>query len=1687
MIVIQGYRITESVGGDEKVGFFRVVGQEDDTRYYAKTPYDVYAGREQFDAFRSEYALLRKLEGKGALQPLRLEETGERPVMLFRDDGSLTLEQLMRTTGPSFPLQEKLAVAIALSECIRRLHDSRISFNELTPDRLLIRSDCSSAEVWDLRGCTVEKLPGAGHVAMRRSRRAWPYLSPEQTGRMGIVPDYRSDFYSLGVMLYEWLTNQHPFEVNSSIDYVYHHMATVPVPACERNPSIPRMLSDIVARCMDKSREHRYDSALGLKADLEECLTQLRTSGRMNTFRLGVRDTAGRSGIEDRLLGRQAERDRLAEAVRRVITEGGTYAVWVCGGEGQGKTMLVTDTIRRVLPANGLFVMADSVETADLERPFGLWTDVLDQLAAYLFSLEQGELDVWKARIAEAAAGMESSLPRLAPRLTMLLDSAAAVESAWEDVPKPGDAVHLIWGLLKPFMDQNRPLVLFLDRLERCGPASASVLAELLLDHSDRSVLVIGAYREEELPGTSRIHDLLKLPIGDGEEALPPIRLQSYDEPSIGKLLHQLWPGDIADIGEITGLLLGKTDGISLHLNQLLTQMREEGMVAYDERERVQRCDLARVAAIELPEAIAALRTALIGQMSPREQVLLGTAAFLGRQFRIRDLEEIAGCSKEECMQGLATPAMRLLVRSIDGDLFAFEHEAIRQSAYLSIPVERREELHEEIGWRLADMRGKPGSVPLSELLVHLNRPDARHTAAKRVALAELNLEAGTAAKERMNIREAEPFLKTATGLLKDEWDNCYPLVFKVNKELTQADILLKRYDDAACRAEDLLKRAATDADRVQAYILMLQMEKSRENYDEVLRIGRLALALLGQRYPDKPGITEVLRSWSSMRWRLRGRSVEALGKSAPMKDERVKLAMSVLVYMSQSSFVLHKGEWACAIFRMIELTASHGLVPESGHGFASYALLLDFVFRRYDTAYRWGKVACDVARDQPDIYAHVYSTFSICFLSWRKHEPDFLMKFGNEVRDSVIQTGDLALFNWTSMINWALQIEFSYPLGSIYDSLMANAEYFLLPEADNHIQHAAILADMLVKLTGKKSEQDPFPPVPLHTDVVLDVAADGDNFVRSQNLCVNFYITGYLFGDYQKALQALDQCESMIRSNSNQFFDISSQHYYVVLVLDGLCEAANDAEKENYIGRIKRSLSALKALAKKVPGHHLHKYELAKAVLSRLKGEFSHAEKAYESALEAAHKGGYIHDCAIIAECYAKYGIRRNKPLISRFYMNEAYEYYVKWGALAKSAELERRYGHLLQQGRRGHAETESIDYLAVMKSAQSISGEMRMENLLSMLMDTMLRNAGAEYGALLIQEDKQWSLEVYGTARELKHARTPLEDARGLVPASIISYAIRTGEEIVLHDAAKSSFGRNDEVLHGGLKSVMCLPIRIQNQLIGMLYLENNLAAGVFTQSRRDVLALLGSQCAISITNAKLYESIQFLTNHLEEQVEERTRDLEKSMEANSEALAEMTVYAERTRIAQEIHDIVGHTLTSTILQIEAGKRLISRDAESAESRLGSAQDLVRHSLNEIRNSVHMLREDKYYDIEEALHTLIRETELHAGVVVHTRIAPIGHLSFLHKKVIYHALQEGLTNGLRHGGAKAFSFTLIFEAGQYRFRLADNGVGAKTIEPGFGLKMMRDRVKQLHGKLDIELEPGKGCMLRIDLPSGA
>jgi len=1678
MFQLLGYQVVEKIGSNETISIYRVLRTKDNVGYIAKTTNDSSAGTEMTAAFQYEYERLLQLKGKGVLVPVSLETAADRPVLLFRDPGGTTLAKLLHTRRDSLRLPALLDAAIALTDCIRELHHEQMMINELTPFHFMVSDDLTKAKLIDIRSCSTDNR--SFPRITRRAASGLPYLSPEQTGRTGMVPDFRSDFYSLGILLYEWFAGSLPFQSPDALDLVYHHIAMTPEPIYLKNKSVPKMVSDIVAKCMDKMPDARYISAYGIWSDLQECLVQLRVTGKVQRFPLANRDVSYSWNRLEGMFNRRNEQQALVQAVQRVSESGGAEMVWVSGQAGLGKTTLVTETIRTVVPAHGYFVMGQCKDTEDGDvPPYRVWGQIFDQLVSHLLTAGPSELEEWKLRILEALQGSGQLLVEIVPRMALLLGEQPAVESA-SQADRRRKRHETMNRFLQLFWQRDQLLVLFLDQLHGSDEASIRYLADLMSDPATERLLLVGAYRDNELSPQHPLGACMDR-LETTNTHVQTIHLAPYKHAELKRSVTRLLQDSVEGIDELVEVLLLKTEGNPLYLKHVLQDLLDLKIMAFDEQDRTWKWNIRSIADLSVHESVAVSISESVHQLPDREAYILGRAAFLGRQFHLPILSIITGLSGQQAVEWARKASRQRLIQSSYGepDSYRFQHDHIWKRAYEAVPEQERMKLHREIGWLLAARMTDHADVRLTEVLYHLNQVAAHITVpAERRKLAKLNLQAGLQAKAALELEASLDYLHRAAETLDEPcWHDDYPLIYQVHREWVEAEFQSGHLEKAAGLFELLLDRVTSDSDRAQVYMLMIQMELNRENHQEVVRLGEKTLQLLGIPFSSAPGRLQLLRQMARVRWKLRKHPAERFGVLPAMTDERRKAAMSVFVHMSQATLENDKKGWLHTLLTMLEMTMDYGLTPEASEGFSGYAMLQHYYFHRYEEAYKWAKLACSVAKDKPRLYAQAYNVFSLCYRSWRKYEPNLLLQFEGDPKKTALQWSDLGHFNISMLINCGLLFHFSFPLQYIYDQLLAHEAQLRKHNSPIYRRLAAATADLLVTLIGQKAPHDPFERI--DPDAVLlpeeAVGSTMQSLIRAS--ATIRYVTGYIMGDYLKARSAL----------SSVPLEESAHHYYTVLVLKQFHPDGSRHEQAQLMQQIRKSLRRLRQLARQSPDLYEHKYLLAAAEAASLSNNHKRAESLYEQALEAARAGRYVHDEAIISECFAKHGIARGKPMLAKIYMNQAYESYLKWGALAKTADLEARYGHLLPRKPEPETDLEQIDYRSVMLSAQALSGEMKMDRLLHMLIRIMIRNAGAEYGALLFHDEEQWKIEAYGTIDKLNVESVPLSEADNLVPTAIIRYTARTRETLVLHDVAGSDmFERNDYVKVNGLKSVLCLPVIHQNKLMCLIYLDNNLSTGVFTESRQDVLKLLSSQCAISIANAKLYSGIQHLTNNLEEQVAERTRDLEKSMQANSEALAEMTIYAERTRIAQEIHDIVGHTLTSTILQIEAGKRLLRKDMDSATTRLGEAQDLVRHSLNEIRNSVHMLKEDKYYDIEAALQLLIEDTERNTGVRIHAVIDPISHISFMHKKVIYHALQEGLTNGIRHGRASAFSFSLRDEGSQLLFRLTDNGSGGSQFEMGFGLKMMRDRVRQLRGVLDVDTEPGKGCMLRINFPYG-
>ncbi|WP_256758482.1 AAA family ATPase [Cohnella sp. WQ 127256] len=1684
MFELQGYRTIEMLGSQRDISLYRLQRYEDRLSVIAMTTRDGYPDEKQVSAFHHQYDMLRKLDGKGALEAYSLETESDRPVLLLQDIGGNTLDQIIRLRGDDAGLSDLLRVAIAVADSLMQIHREKVTLHEITPSHILVNPETCEAKFVDIRLCSDGSDKSPLSSLTDRPDFVLPYISPEQTGRTGGTPDYRSDFYSLGVTLYEWLSGSLPFEIKDVMNIVYHHLAIVPQPLHNKHASIPRTVSDIIGKCMEKSPNTRYESAYGLKSDLDTCLAMLERTGRVESFPLAERDIPNQLTIPSWIYGRSSEQACLLNALKRAAEET-VELVEVSGGGGIGKTFFVMETLRKAVPKEGLFAKG-KFDPHRAPPPYDVWIQAIGELVGQLLTESTLQIEVWKLRILDALEGYAQILVERVPKLELLIGPQPFIQPL-----PPLEAqrrFHLILNrFFQLFAFRDRPLVLFLDDLQWADEASLQYLAHLLEDWETKHLLVVAAYREEEFRVPHTLSHM-ETRLAKRGATMSRIHLNPLLSADLKHMLSDTMRDIEVDTDDLVSVLLQKTDGNPLFLKQILQDLFEAKLIKFDEYSGRWLWSLLHISETNVADNTAAYISVKLKHLPSSTARVLSRAAFLGSPFALESLLPFVEYSADE-LSGILDYVVRegyLQVFSEVDKQYKFQHDRIQQAAYALLDDYDRSDLHLRIGMSLAQRMRMLGDVNEFEVVNHLNRAlNHFERPEQKLELADLNLQAGLKAKQSTAYETALVYMRHAMELLVDvDWDKNYTLAFRVFRERAELEFLCSNFDGANEMFQLLLTKATSNMDKALVYNIMIRLESSKDNYAEVISLGLQTLALFNIRLHRQS--IQLLRQGLRLNRKLRKHTIESITCLPPMTNEVSKITISTLVHTSNALFFMDKKGWLAATFMMVEMTLDEGMSPEASIGFVGYAMYQCFSFHRLEEAFKWGMLAYELSRPYPILHVKTLTAFSLCHDSWRKYKPELLDTFSEHAGKVGLESGDLWQGNQSVLISCGLMFQFGYPIREVYDRMLASSGAFRRHNNELLWKQATILVATFERLTGFRATGDPYPVDEVGKPGYSE-SVHGDNPQLIEELvCGYHYIPDYIFGRYQEANEWLKKSAAILASRPPDIVN-THQFTYEALVWAQLFEELPTKEQRACWSGMRERLKRLHVFAKRCPESYWHNYLLIKAEMARLKGKSRQAEQLYAESIEWARTYGQIHSVAIAAECCGKYGLRQGKLHLAKIYLTEAYESYLQWGATVKAADMEQQYGHLLNIKR--ESGIERIDYLSVAQSAQVLSGEMEMGNLLDTMMRTMLQNAGADFGALLFEQDGGWTVEVFGTAEELNIGSIPIEsipiEEFDLMPAAIVGYSIRTREEVVLHDAAKEGmFTRNPYVRNNGVKSILCLPIMHQNKLICVLYLENKLSPNLFTSERLDVLKLLAAQSAISIANAKLFTGIQELKNSLEDQVEERTRSLERSMLETSAALAEVSVYEERNRIAQEIHDIVGHTLTSTVIQIEAGKRLMSKDAGEATQRLKEAQDLVRHGLNEIRGSVHMLKEDRYSDLATMLNQLMRDTERNTGVVISSELEELIELPTTHKKTIYHALQEGLTNGIRHGGSAEFRFSLHSVDSNVCFRLEDFGKGSEMIKMGFGLRAMNDRVEQLGGTLAIDSRQDQGCLLKIDLP---
>ena len=1443
-----------------------------------------------------EYSLSAELDEAWAVRPILLVRKDDRITLVLDDPGGQPLERLL-TRGTD--LGQFLRTAVGLCAALRQLHGRGLIHKDIKPANVLVNPD----------GCQV-RLMGFG-IASRLPRErqtpappefiagTLPYMAPEQTGRMNRSIDSRSDLYSLGVTLYEMLTGSLPFTAVDSMEWVHCHIARRPVPPAERSIGVPAQLSDVVMKLLAKTAEDRSQTAAGLEHDLRRCSAQWEAERRIVEFPLGENDTPERLFIPERLYGREREVETLVASFDRVVKSGTPELILVSGHPGIGKSSVVQELHKVLVPPRGLFA-SGKFDQYKRDIPYSTLAQAFQSLVRRLLAKSEVELEPWREALREALGPNGQLLVDLVPELKLIIGEQPPIP----ELP-PQDARRRFQAVFRRFIGvfarAEHPLALFLDDLQWLDSATLDALEDLLTQTDVQHLLMIGAYRDNEVDGAHPLVRRLES-IRKAGTSISEIKLAPLSPEDVAQLVQDALQSPSEGIRPLAQLIYRKTGGNPFFTTQFLSALEHEGLLGFDHGQGRWSWDIGRIHAKGYTENVVDLMVGKLRRLPAGTQKALQQLACLGNAVDGGTLSIILEMTEEQVQTTLWEGVRQELLEQLDGS-YKFIHDRVHEAAYSLIPEMSRAEAHLRIGRLLAaQLPAQRREEMIFEIVNQLNLGAAFIISREeQEQLAELNLASARRAKTSTAHASALKYLKAGAALLGDDpWRGRRDLIFALELERAECEFLTSALASADERLTALSSRATDALERAAIACLHMDVCTNLGQSGRAVAVALDYLRQAGIEWSPHPTEDDARREYEQIWSRLAGRSIEEVIDSPLMTDPESLATVDVLTKLVVPAFFTDRNLDSLAICRAVNLSLEHGNCGASCLAYVTLGRIAGPRFSDYQAALRFGQVACELVerRELKRFQAGTYLYFAAWIARWMKHvrTSSALQRRAFEAAN---QSGDLTYAAYATVnLNSDLLVA-GDPLGVVQHeaelglAFTEKARFGIV--SDVHIAQLAMIRTLrgaTPKFGCFDSEQIEELAFERH------LAADPTLAIAECWYWVRKLQARYLAGEYKEAIDAASRAEQLLWT-SPAFFEEAEYHFYGALSRAAGCDSVSD-ERSRELETLARHLRQLEIWAQNCPDNFENRAALVAGEIARLEGRDLDAARLYERAIRSAHASGFVQNEAIAYEVAARFYAARGFETIADLYWREASHGYARWGAEGKATQLEQ----VQRQPRREveHDRTEAagapvevlglapavkdsyprlasresaqdasstivapveiLDLATVVKVSQAISGEMVLERLIDRLLRAAIEHAGAERGLLIVPR----SDELHTRAEARTSGDDVIVELRDVVatsdtlPETLIRYVSRTHENVILDDAsAQNPFVGDPYVAQKHARSVLCLPLLNQTKAAGFLYLENNLAPGVFAPDRIVVLKVLASQAATALENTQLYRDLE------------------------------------------------------------------------------------------------------------------------------------------------------------------------------------------------------------------------------------
>jgi len=1506
MLTLPNYQIGTQIYESANSLVYRGLRKKDNQPVILKVLKEDYPTPAELTRYRQEYEITKSLDLDGVVKTYGIEKYQNTLVIVLEDFGGESLKTIFEKEK-QISISDFLPLAIQIAEALGQIHAANIIHKDINPANVVWNKATNQLKIIDFS--IASRLPRENPSLKNPEQLegTLAYISPEQTGRMNRSLDYRTDLYSLGVTFYELLTGKVPFESDSAMELVHCHIAKTPVAVNEVNPEVPPIISDIVMKLMAKNVEDRYQSAFGVKADLEKCqenLTGLEDLSGLQ-FELAQNDFSGKLQIPQKLYGRENEINTLLQAFERV-SEGTTEIMLIAGYSGVGKTALVHEVHKPMTEKHGYFA-AGKFDQFQKNIPYSAITQAFNKFCRYLLMESAETLENWQTKLLDAVGNNGQIIIDVIPDLELVIGSQPAVAEVGPTEAQNRFQMFFL-NFVKALSDKEHPFILFIDDLQWVDSASLDLLKSILLDDEIRQLLIIGAYRDNEVdsnhPFMMVVDELQK-----ANAVINTIELANLQPEDVNHLLQESLKCFAQQTQSLTNLIYQKTQGNAFFTHQFLQTLYQEALLRFDFEQRQWQWDVEQITAQNITANVVELMTNKIDKLPTKTVAVLQLAACMGNQFDLsilaiiyeRDQNETLSVLWDAIVEGLIQPLDETYKRLevSENAQFKFLHDRVQQAAYALIDDEQKKAVHLKIGrLLLANATIEKSAKKLFERVDHLNMGRELITVLQeQMVLARLNLDAGEKARSATAYAAARQYLIAGLNCLTHQsWIEQYDLTLALHKTLAEVEYLNGHFEKSEALIHLILEQAKTALEKAEIYNVLIVQYTMIAMYEEAIRASRTALTSLGIDLPKEDLQIILNQEQETAKATWEHQEIASLITQPEVDVPEIKMAVKLLVNVAPAAYLSNPLLFTVIVVKIVNLSLKYGHVSDCPYGYSTYGMIIGPMLGDYQSGYEFGLLALKVSEK----FNNLAQKSKVCqhiggvIYPWVKHIKG-THSFLNEGYQLGLESGDLQFAGYCLLFE---VLHFFYEGKPLTDSLAKIPQFVQFSQqTQNQWIADSIIGYQLafLNLTGLTSGKFDFHHEELSETAYLEICHSHQS---PQPIC--FYqilktVLLYLYGETVEALNYAQEAEQRITCITS-FIPVAEHNFYHSLILTALYPEASEKQPQ-YWKKLEANQKQMKIWADNCPDNFRHKYLLVEAEIARISGKPLEITLAlYEQAIISAKENEFIQNEALSNELLAKFWLDRNNEKIAQIYLKEAHYGYQQWGAVAKVKDLEERYPKWLAQAENIPAmpfssttptstilastqtrtsTSQWLDLESVMKAAQTLASEIVLSRLLEKMMRIVIENAGAERGFLILPFDNKWVIEAESAIDKKEVIVLDSLPVDEHLPEVIINYVARTQENVVLSDARwEGLYTENPYIKAHQTQSVLCFPIVYQQQLRAILYFENNLTTGAFTPQRLNVLKMLSSQIAISLENAQVMA-------HLDTKVKERTVQLNAKVE--------------------------------------------------------------------------------------------------------------------------------------------------------------------------------------------------------------